>query len=164
MPLDTSSYSLALLRLDGRRWNDLRRMHAQISTQASADGSSYLEMGNTKVICTVSGPSESKKGAQQGGGAAGKNDGDARVEVEIGIAGFSGVDRKRSGRGDKSVYPFCSRESMDLRQETDSVYTDEYLKCSPRWHTLSLQHSSQTSTRTARSPYHYTSSPRTARS
>lgn len=96
MPLDTSSYALALLRLDGRRWNELRRLTAQISTQASADGSSYLEMGNTKVICTVSGPSEQKR---TGGG--GGSDGDAQVRVEIGVAGFSGVDRKRRGRSDK---------------------------------------------------------------
>lgn len=96
MPLDTSTYALALLRLDGRRWNELRRIHAQISTQAAADGSSYLEMGNTKVICTVAGPAESRRGG--GGGAEGNN---ASVQVEIGIAGFSGVERKRRGRGDK---------------------------------------------------------------
>ncbi|KAK5019445.1 3' exoribonuclease family, domain 1-domain-containing protein [Cryomyces antarcticus] len=95
MPLDTSTYALALLRLDGRRWNELRRMHAQISTQAAADGSSYLEMGNTKVICTVAGPSEGRRGGAQGGG------GEAKIEVEIGVAGFSGVERKRRGRGDK---------------------------------------------------------------
>ncbi|MCJ1234630.1 Exosome non-catalytic core component [Varicellaria rhodocarpa] len=95
MPLDTSTYSLALLRLDGRRWNELRRIHAQISTQAAADGSSYLEMGNTKVICTVAGPAE---GRRPGGGAG---EGDATVQVEVGIAGFSGVDRKRRGKGDK---------------------------------------------------------------
>ncbi len=71
-------------------------MHAQISTQAAADGSSYLEMGNTKVMCTVAGPSEGKKAAS--GGAGG---GEAQVQVEIGIAGFSGVERKRRGRGDK---------------------------------------------------------------
>ncbi|KAL8942827.1 MAG: hypothetical protein Q9216_001442 [Gyalolechia sp. 2 TL-2023] len=94
MPLDTSTYSLALLRLDGRRWNELRRMHAQVSVQTAADGSSYLEMGNTKVICTVAGPSE---GRRSGGGG----DANATVQVEIGIAGFSGVDRKRGGRGDK---------------------------------------------------------------
>lgn len=75
-------------------------MHAQISTQAAADGSSYLEMGNTKVICTVAGPSEGKRGAA-GGGAGGGGDTNASVQVEIGIAGFSGVDRKRRGRGDK---------------------------------------------------------------
>ena len=97
MPLDTSTYSLALLRLDGRRWNELRRMHAQISVQTAADGSSYLEMGNTKVICTVAGPSEGRRTAGTGGGG----DGNATVQVEIGIAGFSGVDRKRRGRGDK---------------------------------------------------------------
>jgi exosome complex component RRP41 len=97
MPLDTSTYSLALLRLDGRRWNELRRLTAQISTQAAADGSSYLEMGNTKVICTVSWPSEGK-GARMGAGERER----ASVVVEISIAGFSGVDRKkRGGRGDK---------------------------------------------------------------
>ncbi|MCJ1458142.1 Exosome non-catalytic core component [Mycoblastus sanguinarius] len=94
MPLDTSTYHLALLRLDGRRWNELRRIHAQISTQASADGSSYLEMGNTKVICTVAGPAEVR-----GGGGAGRREGAERdnavVQVEVGIAGFSGVERKR---------------------------------------------------------------------
>ncbi|KAL8695079.1 MAG: hypothetical protein Q9218_000357 [Villophora microphyllina] len=100
MPLDTSTYSLALLRLDGRRWNELRRLHAQISTQAAADGSSYLEMGNTKVICTVAGPSEGRRGGAGGGGSGG-GDANATVQVEVGIAGFSGVDRKRRGRGDK---------------------------------------------------------------
>ena len=106
MPLDTSTYSLALLRLDGRRWNELRRIHAQISTQAAADGSSYLEMGNTKVICTVTGPAEARRTAA----SAGSQDSNATVQVEIGIAGFSGVERKRRGRGDKSV--ITERESI----------------------------------------------------
>lgn len=101
MPLDTSTYHLALLRLDGRRWNELRRIHAQISTQAAADGSSYLEMGNTKVLCTVTGPAEGGRTQQQPGQRGGK-DNEARVEVEIGFAGFSGVERrKRRGGGDK---------------------------------------------------------------
>ncbi|PSN65415.1 ribosomal protein S5 domain 2-like protein [Corynespora cassiicola Philippines] len=90
MPLDTSTYSLALLRLDGRRWNELRRIHAQISTQAAADGSSYLEMGNTKVLCTVTGPAEGPKTGQRGA-----KDNEAKVEVEIGFAGFSGLERRR---------------------------------------------------------------------
>lgn len=100
MPLDTSSYSLALLRLDGRRWNELRRINAQISTQAAADGSSYLEMGNTKVICTVSGPAE---GRRVGGGSSGN---EASIQVEISIAGFSGVERKKRSRTDKYVFIF----------------------------------------------------------
>jgi len=96
MPLDTSSYSLALLRLDGRRWNELRRLHGQISTQAAADGSSYFEMGNTKVMCTVSGPEEGRRAAGGGGGSA-----KAQIQVDINVAGFSGVERKRRTRGDK---------------------------------------------------------------
>ena len=109
MPLDTSTYHLAHLRLDGRRWNELRRTHGQISTQAAADGSSYLEMGNTKVICTVDGPAEIRSTRQGGGGGqqeSSKDNKEATVTCEINIAGFSGVDRtKRRGRGDRSVLP-----------------------------------------------------------
>ena len=67
------------------------------STQAAADGSSYLEMGQTKVICTVNGPSESKR---SGGREQSKA---ASIETEISIAGFSGIDRKRHGRADKRM-------------------------------------------------------------
>ncbi|KAF1846250.1 exosome complex exonuclease RRP41 [Cucurbitaria berberidis CBS 394.84] len=90
MPLDTSTYSLALLRLDGRRWNELRRIHAQISTQAAADGSSYLEMGNTKILVSVTGPAEGRQAGQRGGAGS-----QAKVEVEINFAGFSGVERRK---------------------------------------------------------------------
>ena len=96
MPLDTSSYSLSLLRLDGRRWNELRRISGQISTQAAADGSSYFEMGNTKVLCTVVGPEEGKR--QTSNAAQGSSD--ANIQVDVNVAGFSGVDRKRR-RNDK---------------------------------------------------------------
>ena len=100
MPLDSSAYALALLRLDGRRWNELRQFHAQISTQASADGSSYLEMGNTKIICTVTGP---EQGRRTTGGSGGQSS-EAVVHVEINIAGFStGAERKKRTRGDKHV-------------------------------------------------------------
>lgn len=98
MPLDTSTYALAALRLDGRRWNELRRIHGQISTQSASDGSSYFEMGNTKVLCTVLGPREQRR-AGGGGGQQQK----ATIEASISIAGFSGVDRKRRGRNDKRI-------------------------------------------------------------
>lgn len=59
MPLDTlSTYSTTHLRLDGRRWNELRNFTASVSTQPSADGSSLVSMGNTSVVCTVTGPRE----------------------------------------------------------------------------------------------------------
>lgn len=103
MPLDTSAYNLALLRVDGRRWNELRRLNAQIRTQAAADGSSYLEMGHTKVMCVVTGPTEGgpKRGGSGAGAQTNRDSKDAQVEVSVVVAGFSSVDRKRSGRGDK---------------------------------------------------------------
>lgn len=124
MPLDTSSYSLALLRVDGRRWNELRRCHAQIRTQAAADGSSYLEMGNTKVMCVVTGPTDQQSARRAGGGGGGggqrsEQDKEAEVAVSIVIAGFSSVDRKRRGRGDKYVLSTFSHANGDtlLREE-----------------------------------------------
>ncbi|CAD6442362.1 073ccc37-bbff-40fc-aab1-8e00df0ad474 [Sclerotinia trifoliorum] len=103
MPLDTSTYSLALLRLDGRRWNELRRVTAQISTQPSSDGSSYLSMGNTQVLCTVTGPCDPSKLRSIGGGGNSNAGEKAEVRVEISFAGFAGVDRKKYGRNDKRI-------------------------------------------------------------
>lgn len=83
-------------------------MHAQISTQAAADGSSYLEMGNTKILVSVTGPHEGRQ--RQGGG-----NGLAKVEVEINFPGFSGTDRRKRGRGDKrtSEMEHCLREAFE---------------------------------------------------
>ncbi|KAK4132033.1 ribosomal protein S5 domain 2-like protein [Trichocladium antarcticum] len=116
MPLDTSAYNLALLRVDGRRWNELRRVHAQIRTQAAADGSSYLEMGHTKVMCVVTGPSEPgpRRGGAGAGGGGGSGGKDAEVAVSIVIAGFSSVDRKRHGKGDKRTLELQSTVSNAL--------------------------------------------------
>ncbi|UNI22966.1 Exosome non-catalytic core component [Purpureocillium takamizusanense] len=103
MPLDTSAYSLALLRVDGRRWNELRRLHAQIRTQDAADGSSYLEMGHTKVMCVVTGPSEQSQQQQQRRGGQQTQRDAASINVNVVIAGFSSVDRKKRGRNDKRI-------------------------------------------------------------
>lgn len=120
MPLDTSAYSLGLLRVDGRRWNELRRLHAQIRTQAAADGSSYLEMGHTKVMCVVTGPTEGgpRKGGGAGGGAGSSKD--AEVTVSVVVAGFSAVDRRRTGRNDKRIVELQSTISSAL---TASLHT-----------------------------------------
>ncbi|ROV99735.1 hypothetical protein VSDG_03135 [Cytospora chrysosperma] len=132
MPLDTSSYNLALLRVDGRRWNELRRCHAQIRTQAAADGSSYLEMGNTKVMCVVTGPTDQQSARRAGalGGAGGgaqqqrsEQEKEAEVNVSIVVAGFSSVDRKRRGRGDKRISEMQSTVSHAL---ASTLHTNVY--------------------------------------
>lgn len=103
MPLDTSTtYPLTRLRLDGRRWNELRLLQAQISTNPASSGSSYLSMGNTSIMCSVHGPAEGRRG-DGGGGAAGS--GHAVVEVDVNVAGFAGVDRKRRAGGSDRYAP-----------------------------------------------------------
>ncbi|KAI0169992.1 ribosomal protein S5 domain 2-like protein [Hypoxylon sp. FL1284] len=120
MPLDTSTYSLALLRIDGRRWNELRQLRGQVRTQAAADGSSYLEMGNTKVMCVVTGPSE--EGKQRRGGGAGTSAGGstaqgtnvADIVVSVVVAGFSTTDRKKRARSDKRIQELQATVSKSL--------------------------------------------------
>lgn len=103
MPLDTSTtYPLTKLRLDGRRWNELRLLQAQISTNPASSGSSYLAMGNTAIMCSVHGPAEGRRGDATGGAAGSSG---AVVEVDVNVAGFAGVDRKRrAGGSDKYVF------------------------------------------------------------
>ena len=107
MPLDTSTtYRLTRLRLDGRRWNELRLIEAQISTNPASSGSSYLAMGNTVVLCTVHGPAEGRRSDTVAGGRGGG----AVVSVVVNIAGFASIERKKKsalggggGGGDRLV-------------------------------------------------------------
>ena len=45
-------------RIDGRRPNELRKIACRMGVFTQADGSSYVEQGNTKVLCAVYGPHE----------------------------------------------------------------------------------------------------------
>ena len=38
------------LRLDGRKASELRRIRCRMGVYGQADGSAYLEQGNTKVV------------------------------------------------------------------------------------------------------------------
>ncbi|THC91988.1 hypothetical protein EYZ11_008544 [Aspergillus tanneri] len=112
MPLDTSTtYPLTKLRLDGRRWNELRLLQAQISTNPASSGSSYLAMGNTAIMCSVHGPAEGRRGDATGGAAGSSG---AVVEVDVNVAGFAGVDRKRrAGGSDNTISIHVSVLSAD---------------------------------------------------
>lgn len=45
-------------RLDGRKATELRKFQARMGVFAQADGSAYLEQGNTKALAVVYGPHE----------------------------------------------------------------------------------------------------------
>lgn len=44
------------LRVDGRRPPELRKLQCKLGVFHQADGSAFLEQGNTKVLATVYGP------------------------------------------------------------------------------------------------------------
>lgn len=45
-------------RTDGRKWNELRPLFLRVGIITKAQGSAYIEMGNTKLIAAVYGPKE----------------------------------------------------------------------------------------------------------
>ena len=55
--------ALAGLRIDGRRFDELRKMSCTIGFDRtmSSDGSVYLEHGLNKIVAMISGPVESSK-------------------------------------------------------------------------------------------------------
>lgn len=89
-------------RLDGRRWNELRRFSCKINTHpTSADGSSYVEQGLTQVVCTVSGPHEPD-------GRSHSSPEGAHLNIELTISPFSTTERKRApSRNDRRVQELC---------------------------------------------------------
>lgn len=90
-------YSPEGLRIDGRRWNELRRFQCAINTHPqSSDGSSYVEQGNTKVVCTVQGPMEPLLRSQQRSSAA-------TIEVSLNVASFSKTERRKRLRTEKNI-------------------------------------------------------------
>ena len=46
------------IRLDGRRWNELRPVKMEVGTLKNADGSAYIEFGKNKIMAAVYGPKE----------------------------------------------------------------------------------------------------------
>lgn len=46
------------VRLDGRKWNELRPIKMQVGTLKNADGSAYIEFGKNKIMAAVFGPKE----------------------------------------------------------------------------------------------------------
>ncbi|KAF6038136.1 EXOSC4 [Bugula neritina] len=83
------------LRMDGRRPTELRKLSCRLGVFTQADGSAYIEQGNTKVLATVYGPHEVT-------GAKSKALHDrVLVNCQYSMATFSTGERKRRPRGDR---------------------------------------------------------------
>jgi len=81
------------LRLDGRRPNELRRIKCRMGVLTRAHGSAYYEQGNTKVLASVFGPMEARKGK-------GLHD-RAILNCEYSMAPFSTGERKGMSKGNR---------------------------------------------------------------
>lgn len=102
-------YSPEGLRLDGRRWNELKSFSIKVGTHPNAaDGSLYVQQGNTKVMCLVEGPVEPRSRANM-------NPGKATVSVLLNIASFATLERRKRPKNDKRV-----KEMVTMLEKTFS--------------------------------------------
>ena len=82
------------LRLDGRRPHELRKIICRMGVFKQADGSAYIEMGNTKALATVYGPHEVTNKAKI------LHD-RVFVNCQFSMATFSTGERKKRPKGDR---------------------------------------------------------------
>ncbi len=84
------------LRLDGRKFDELREIKIEAGVLQRADGSAYLTWGENKVMAAVYGPRELHPRHAQ-------NPSKAVVQARYNMAAFSVSDRKRPGPDRRSV-------------------------------------------------------------
>lgn len=94
--MDGEYISLAGLRLDGRREDETRRVRARIGIFHRADGSAYIEQGNTKVLVVVYGPRQVDNTTLKNIKGAASLVKKAVVHCECTQAPFATSDRKMS--------------------------------------------------------------------
>ena len=84
------------VRLDGRKYNELRPIRLEAGVLRRADGSAYIEWGGNKVLAAVYGPREAHPRHLQ-------DPARALVQCRYNMAPFSVSDRKRPGPDRRSV-------------------------------------------------------------
>ena len=108
------------LRLDGRKAGELRRIECRMGVFSQADGSSYLEQGNTRVLCAVYGPHDMRESRMR------PHHDKVVVNCQYSMATFSTGERKRRPRGDMR----STEMSQHLRQTFEAtIKTELYPRC-----------------------------------
>ncbi|XP_043990340.1 exosome complex component RRP41 [Gambusia affinis] len=98
-------------RLDGRKATELRKVQARMGVFAQADGSAYLEQGNTKALAVVYGPHE-----MRGSRSRALHD-RAVINCQYSMATFSTAERKRRPHGDRK----STEMSLHLKQTFEAA-------------------------------------------
>ncbi|CAN9503506.1 unnamed protein product [Ophioblennius macclurei] len=98
-------------RLDGRKASELRKVRARMGVFAQADGSAYLEQGNTRALAVVYGPHEMR-------GSRSRTLHDrAAINCQYSMATFSTAERKRRPHGDRK----SAEMSLHLKQTFEAA-------------------------------------------
>lgn len=132
------------LRLDGRRPHELRKIVCRMGVFKQADGSAYIEMGNTKALATVYGPHEVTNKSKI------LHD-RVLLNCQFSMATFSTGERKKRPKGDRrstetsmlirrtfeaailtQLYP---RSQIDIYVQVskDSLYSAAYSERGKEW-------------------------------
>lgn len=100
------------LRPDGRRALELRQIRVKMGVFGQADGSAYIEQGNTKILVTVYGPHQPR-------GSTGRNPTKGIVNCQYSMAVFSlsSGERKRKPRGDRK----SQERSLQLKHAMEAI-------------------------------------------
>ncbi|NXC41704.1 EXOS4 protein, partial [Penelope pileata] len=102
-------------RADGRRAAELRKVRARMGVFAQADGSAYIEQGNTKALAVVYGPHETR-------GPRSKALPDrALLNCQFSSATFSTAERQRRPHGDRK----SGEMALQLRQSFEAAILTE---------------------------------------
>jgi exosome complex component RRP41 len=122
------------LRSDGRRPNEIRKLNCKLGVFEQADGSAYIEMGNTKVLAAVYGPHDTRLGKQSKSSGTGHDK--AVINCQYSMATFSTNDRKKKPRGDfrsielknnlKEIFESAVLTSLYPHSQID-IYVGEHL-------------------------------------
>ncbi|TDH73545.1 hypothetical protein CCR75_004074 [Bremia lactucae] len=133
--------SIAGLRIDGRRSDEVRRIRTRFGLFSRVDGSSYYEQGNTKVVAVVYGPRELANAAaasfNSGAAAVGTGSGNAStntqpratINCDFTQAAFATSERKPPRSGDrkklemslavKQIFEACIQRHLYPRSQID---------------------------------------------
>lgn len=81
-------------RVDGRKTSEIRKFNCKLGVFEQADGSAYVEMGNTKVLAAVYGPHDIRLKKSK------SFHDKAFINCQYSMATFSTNERKKKPRGD----------------------------------------------------------------
>lgn len=93
-------------RLDGRRKEEIRRIEAKVGSVPSADGSSFLRNGNTRILAVVYGPREPSEII---------NRDEERATI---VVNFENAFRKTKRKYSNKTEEFCSLIKKTLESTT----------------------------------------------